>query len=103
MMKQASIRILSQLKATILLLMAFSVLLFSLAIHAEQNVKAQALPSIKQQADRALEQSQGFKPEDYSTGQPTDLKKSLDEYQQKKRNTNTKNTDGFKTSDRRCR
>jgi outer membrane protein TolC len=84
MMKQASIRILSQLKATILLLMAFSVLLFSLAIHAEQNATAQALPSVKQQADRVLEQNQGFKPEDYSTGQPTDLKKSLDEYQQKK-------------------
>jgi outer membrane protein len=84
MMTHAGTKIFSKLKVATLLLTAFSTLLITTASRAEKNASKQTFPSIKQQADTALEQTNAFKPEDYATGQPTDLKKSLDEYQQKK-------------------
>lgn len=51
--------------------------------HAEMTDQS-TVKSIQQKAVAAVEESNGFNPQDYSKGPATDLKKSLDAYQQKK-------------------
>lgn len=59
-------------------------LFFSHVLSHAETEEQNATKIAQQKANAALEQTNGFKPEDYSKGPATDLKKSLDEYQQKK-------------------
>ena len=59
-------------------------LFFSHVLSHAETEEQNATKIAQQKANSALEQTNGFKPEDYSKGPATDLKKSLDEYQQKK-------------------
>ena len=52
-------------------------------VHADPQDQSPA-SVVQQKANAAIEQTNGFKPEDYAKEPATDLKKSLDAYQQKK-------------------
>lgn len=60
------------------------VLLFNQTLVKAETEDQNTRKIVQQKANAALEQSYGFKPEDYAKEPATDLKKSLEEYQQKK-------------------